>query len=211
MNIPASVDWRKSVTEVRDQGESCGSCWAFAANGALEAHTFLRLGKRVSLSVQNLVDCSGSFGNNGCQGGLTESVWAYIKQNKGVDTESSYPYEGRNGKCRFNPATVGAKVTGFTKLPKGSEVDLAVAVATIGPVSVAVDANNFQFYKGGIYSDPSCTRSVNHAVLVVGYGPDYWLIKNSWGRNWGEQGFIRFRRNGNNMCGIADWASFPLV
>ncbi|XP_020815172.1 cathepsin L-like isoform X1 [Drosophila serrata] len=219
VTLPNSVDWRSegAVTGVKNQ-KSCGSCWAFSTTGSLEGQHFRKTGKLVSLSEQNLVDCSGSYGNKGCSGGFMTWAFKYIKDNGGIDTEVSYPYKAVNDKCKFNRATIGATVTGFVVLPSGDERKLAEAVATIGPISVGIHvvAGSFQHYHSGIYIEPKCNpKIINHAVLVVGYGSeggrDFWLVKNSWGSSWGDKGYIKMLRNGNNQCGISSLASYPTV
>ncbi|KAL9976056.1 hypothetical protein ACROYT_G013291 [Oculina patagonica] len=221
VTLPDTVDWRTKgyVTGVKDQGQ-CGSCWAFSATGSLEGQHFKKTGQLVSLSEQNLVDCSTKYGNNGCFGGLPIDAFRYIKDNGGIDTEASYPYKAIKGKCQFKKADVGATETGFMHIKKGSESALQSAVATVGPISVGIDASHdsFQLYHEGVYNEPLCESSsdwLDHAVLVVGYGTyqgqDYWLVKNSWGTGWGMQGYIMMSRNRNNQCGIATSASYPLV
>ncbi|KAG8181288.1 hypothetical protein JTE90_022226 [Oedothorax gibbosus] len=218
MELPKTVDWRTKgyVTKVKNQ-YACGSCWAFSAIGSLEGQHFKKSGKLVSLSEQNLVDCSGPEGNEGCEGGLQEQAFQYIKNNHGIDTEESYPYEGFQDECQFKESGIGANCTGFVSV-KGEEA-LQQAVATIGPISVCIcTSEDFYSYKSGIfdpdicYSDPAY---LDHAVLVVGYGTangkDYWIVKNSWGTSWGDQGYIKMVRNKGNKCGIATRASYPLV
>ncbi|EEZ97693.1 procathepsin L [Tribolium castaneum] len=220
--FPDYVDWREvgAVTPVKNQG-SCAGCWAFSAAGALEGHNFRKTGRLVELSPQNLIDCSTNYGNDGCSGGLMNPAYEYVRTNPGIDTEDSYPYEARNGPCRFRPETVGAYCTGYVDIAEGDEQGLEAAIATLGPVSAAMDAGrqSFQFYSDGIYYDPQCGNrpdDVNHAVLVVGYGTEpngqkYWLVKNSYGPQWGIGGYVKLAKDANNHCGIAIQASYPLV
>ncbi|NXU49816.1 CATS protein, partial [Turnix velox] len=216
--VPDTMDWRDKgcVTEVKNQG-ACGSCWAFSAVGALEAQVKLKTGQLVSLSTQNLVDCSSMYGNKGCSGGFMTNAFQYIIDNQGIESEEAYPYTAHNGTCHYNASARAATCSGFVELPQADEGALKVAVANIGPISVAIDATQptFFLYRSGVYDDPQCTQEVNHAVLVIGYGTlnekDYWLVKNSWGVTFGDKGYIRMARNHRNHCGIASYASYPVL
>jgi len=181
----------------------------------LKDATLLPPKKLVSLSEQNLMDCSTAQGNQGCNGGLMTQAMQYIISNKGIDTESSYPYTAEDGTCSFNAANVGATLSSFTNVNSGDEGDLQAKVYQ-GPTSVAIDASqsSFQFYSSGVYSDPSCSSTaLDHGVLAYGWGTSgstaYWAVKNSWGTDWGQAGFIWMARNDNNMCGIATMATLP--
>ncbi|XP_039535922.1 cathepsin S-like [Pimephales promelas] len=216
--IPDSLDWREKgyVSSVKNQG-ACGSCWAFSSAGALEGHLMKTTGKLVDLSPQNLVDCSSRYGNMGCNGGYMDQAFQYVIDNGGIDSDSSYPYEAVQGQCRYNPSQRAANCTKYYSVHQGDEEALKEALASVGPISVAIDATHpkFIFYHSGVYNDPSCTQHINHAVLAVGYGAlegqDYWLLKNSWGTPFGDGGYIRMARNQNNMCGIASYACYPVM
>uniref|UniRef100_A0A8C5LF25 Cathepsin L1-like n=1 Tax=Jaculus jaculus TaxID=51337 RepID=A0A8C5LF25_JACJA len=221
-DLPKSMDWREKgyVTPVKDQG-SCNSCWAFSVTGALEGQMFQKTGQLIELSTQNLVDCSQAQGNMGCNGGSIEYAFQYVKDNRGLNTEDSYPYEAQDGPCRHKPENSTANVTGIVMVSP-HENALMHAVATVGPISAAVDTAfvSFRFYKEGIYYEPKCSNtSVSHAVLVVGYGYEeeesnnnhYWLIKNSWGKFWGIDGYMKIAKDRDNHCGIATISSYPTV
>uniref|UniRef100_UPI00398E9FE8 procathepsin L-like n=1 Tax=Pristiophorus japonicus TaxID=55135 RepID=UPI00398E9FE8 len=219
VEIPKRVDWRDKgyVTPVKNQG-SCGSCWAFSSTGALEGQTFKKTGKLISLSEQNLVDCSGPQGNQGCGGGWMENAFLYVHDNNGIDSEAGYPYTGTDDPCTYKASYKATNCTNYFFVTQGDEKALAKAVAKTGPISVAIDATHqsFQFYHSGVYYEPNCqTNIMSHAVLVVGYGRksrlNYWIVKNSYSAQWGNKGYILMSRDRNNNCGIATHAVFPTI
>jgi len=213
------VNWNNkgAVTPVKNQGQ-CGSCWSFSATGSMEGEKFIKQGSLTSLSEQNLIDCSTSQGNQGCNGGLMDSAFKYVIAKHGIDTEASYRYTatGPNA-CKYSAANIGDTISSYKDVTRGSESALQSAV-DVQPVSVAIDAghNSFQLYKSGVYYESACSATqLDHGVLAVGYGTDnsgtaYWLVKNSWGTGWGMSGFIQMSKGRNNNCGIATMASTPI-
>ncbi|XP_046905539.1 procathepsin L isoform X2 [Hypomesus transpacificus] len=214
-----SVDYRTTglVTEVKDQGY-CGSCWAFSTTGAIEGQIFKKTGQQLSLSEQNLVDCSKPYGTYGCSGAWMANAYDYVVSN-GLQSTSTYPYTSVDTQpCFYDNHQSVAHISDYRFIPKGDVQALANAVATIGPITIALDADHpsFLFYSSGIYEEQGCNpNNLSHAVLLVGYGSeggkDYWIIKNSWGTGWGEGGFMRMIRNGSNTCGISSYAIYPLL
>jgi cathepsin L len=219
--IPVSVDWRKPCPtcqeRVKNQGE-CGSCYTFATTGALECALMRKTNRDADLSEQNLVDCSRGEVNNGCDGGLMTESFEYIKRAGGINAQQDYPYRGDVGQCRYNPSKKAGHVNSYVEIPNGNENALTHALATVGSIAVALDAGprEFMMYSRGVFSSTKCSpENLSHAVLAVGYGTengkDYYLIRNSWGTDWGEKGYFRIARNAGNMCGIAEMASYPIV
>ncbi|GFR40260.1 hypothetical protein Agub_g832 [Astrephomene gubernaculifera] len=218
--LPPDVDWRKkgAVAEVKNQGQ-CGSCWAFSTTGSVEGINAIVTGELVALSEQELIDCDTSQ-DKGCSGGLMDYAYTWIIKNKGIDTEDDYPYTALDGSCiseKKNRRVV--TIDSYEDVPENDEVALKKAVAH-QPVAVAIeaDAKSFQLYGGGVYDDATCGTSLNHGVLVVGYGRDpkagtYWIVKNSWGPEWGDAGYIRLKMgvtDKEGLCGIAMAPSYPI-
>lgn len=217
-NLPSSFDWTVggAVTPVKNQG-ACGSCWSFSATGAIEGLNFINTGDLVSLSEQQLVSCDRI--DQGCNGGLMENAFGYVKRH-GICKDEDYPYtsgSGDRGQCQECP--VYMNIAGYNAVPPRNETALQLAVYQ-QPVSIALEADRkaFQFYSDGVMDSTECGQELNHAVLLVGWGSengtDYWTVKNSWSSDWGEGGYIRLARNIANsagQCGMALEPSYPVA
>ncbi|KAK4424117.1 Cysteine protease RD19A [Sesamum alatum] len=224
-NLPTDFDWREhgAVTPVKNQG-SCGSCWSFSTTGALEGANFLATGNLVSLSEQQLVDCDHECDpeekdscDSGCSGGLMNSAFEYTLKSGGLMREEDYPYTGMDrGACKFDKNKIAAKVANFSVVSL-DEDQIAANLVKNGPLAVAINAVFMQTYIGGVSCPFICSKRLDHGVLLVGYGAGayapirlkekpYWIIKNSWGGNWGENGYYKICR-GHNVCGVDSMVS----
>ncbi|CAF1052385.1 unnamed protein product [Brachionus calyciflorus] len=214
--LPREVDWRRYSAAIKDQA-NCGACWAFAAIGVIESLYAIKYSTLKRFSEQQLVDCTLNnrrYLSYGCRGGWPDNAFEYVRQN-GIVEEAYYPYRRRANWCYQRSDLRKVRINRYFPLPIGNEEALKYAVATNGPVAVAVDASSWGFihYSSGIYRDNYCSsRRLTHAVIVMGYGTengqDYWLIKNSWGARWGQNGYMKMARNRRNMCGITSMASY---
>ncbi|CAI0437875.1 unnamed protein product [Linum tenue] len=224
-NLPEDFDWREkgAVTPVKNQG-SCGSCWSFSTTGALEGAHYLATGELVSLSEQQLVDCDHECDpeeqgacDAGCGGGLMNSAFEYTLKAGGLMREQDYPYSGTDGStCKFDKSKIAAKVANFSVISTDEE-QIAANLVQSGPLAVAINAVYMQTYIGGVSCPYICSKRLDHGVLLVGYGAagyapirmkekPYWIIKNSWGENWGENGFYKICK-GKNVCGVDSMVS----
>lgn len=224
IKVPSSIDWRElgAVTPVKDQGQ-CGSCWSFSATGAMEGAWSIATGNLVSLSEEQLVDCSKRYGNLGCNGGVMDNAFQYAIDN-GMCVEADYPYSASTGSSGSCQSTCDPEVTvkDCADVPANNQLALKEAVS-FGPVSIAIEADTriFQSYSSGVITSSSCGTDLDHGVLIVGYGTesetgvDYWLVKNSWSSSWGDDGYVKIERsdstNDIGICGIAAQPSFPIV
>eukprot|EP01113_Clastostelium_recurvatum_P025576 TRINITY_DN3077_c1_g1_i2.p1 TRINITY_DN3077_c1_g1~~TRINITY_DN3077_c1_g1_i2.p1 ORF type:complete len:777 (-),score=187.40 TRINITY_DN3077_c1_g1_i2:52-2382(-) len=220
-NIPASFDWRTKgvVSPVRNQA-SCGSCWSFAVAGSLESFSAIKTGQLVDFSEQHLLDCANA-GN--CGGGNPLPAWGYLQAFQGIYSEADYPYTsgntGRTETCRSLPSNTHkhARVYGYSRIGAYDEDALVEAIATLGPIAVAMDASSMQFgmYAGGVFNmtngSPGCNNyDTTHLMLAVGYTPDYFILKNQWGTGWGLSGYVYWARNHKDgICAIARYSSYP--
>lgn len=216
--IPSAVDWRDrgAVTRVKDQ-KLCGSCYAMSTVGALESHNFIQNGKLVELSEQEIIDCAGEFATFQCAGGVSFRVFEYV-QAKGLSSAAEYPYEAKGGECRASAKKTAINVKGFGYVDSDeNEKTLMRAIAEVGPMAISIDIEHESFmrYSSGIYFDKNCSDKVNHGSLLVGYGSeggiDYWIVKNSFGESWGENGYVRMARNMGSDCSVKSVALFPVV
>ncbi|XP_017466464.1 PREDICTED: cathepsin L1 [Rhagoletis zephyria] len=211
---PEAIDWRtKGFNTQPDNQKTCGSCYAFSIAESIEGQVFKRTRRVLHLSPQQIVDCSVSHGNQGCTGGSLRNTLKYLQETGGIMREQDYRYVSKKGVCQFAPELAVVNVTSWAILPAKDEKAIEAAVAHIGPVPVSINATprTFQLYSDGIYDDDSCSSdTVNHAMLVVGYTKDYWILKNWWGEMWGEDGYMRLRK-GKNLCGIANYAAYSII
>lgn len=216
----AKIDWRdhNAVTPVQDQG-SCGSCWAFSATGAIEGSYALFTRNLVKYSEQQLIDCSGDYGNEGCNGGLMENAFEYLRAYAFCE-ERDYPYTGTDDTCKADDCTHTEFVISKyrTVTPNSAEALQESLNNNVIAVAVEADKDAFRFYESGVVNDHDCGTDLNHGVLAVGYGTeedgtDYYIVKNSWGADWGEEGYIKiglkFEDEGG-VCGILQDETFPL-
>ena len=208
--LPSSWDWREqgSVTSVKNQGQ-CGSCWSFSAVGSMEGAWSISTGKLVNISEQQLMDCSTKYMNFGCNGGVMDHAFEYAIDN-GMCLDDEVPYTAQTSSCETCSNSI--HFSSCFDVPSQNQLALEEAVHFV-PVSVAIEADTsvFQFYKEGILTSSKCGNNLDHGVLVVGYGIEddqaYWIVKNSWGESWGENGYIRIAKSSSTtedgVCGIA--------
>jgi len=207
VNAPSSLDWRSkgAVTGVKDQGQ-CGSCWAFSTVVALEGAYFLEHSHLHSFSEKQIVDCDTS--NDGCDGGWPIDALKYV-QKKGIEEEQTYPYHASKGKCQYSSSKVKMNVKEVKSFTPRNEFQIMNAIQQYGPISICLDATKFDYYNKGIMNGSGCRAgAADHAVAIVGWGEEgstkYWIVKNSWGKSWGESGYVRIQR-GINACGVEDY------
>jgi cysteine peptidase B len=210
---PTNYDWNNCgvVTPVYNQGQ-CGSCWAFSATETIESYFALGGGALTGLSMEQIVDCDTAGEDQGCNGGFPTGAYQYVESAGGLDTLSTYPYtagEGESGSCQFNQQNVGATVSAYQSIDGETGLYQQTSTASGGPVSVCVDASSWQDYSGGVLS--TCGEDVDHCVQLTGYANygqtgSYWIVRNSWGTDWGQSGYI-WVAIGQNLCDIGSYAT----
>jgi cysteine peptidase B len=205
---PTNYDWNNCgvITPVYNQ-EQCGSCWAFSATETIESYFALGGGQLTQLSMQQIVDCDTS--DQGCNGGFPSSAYQYVQSAGGLDPLSDYPYTAEDGTCAFNAQEVVATVTSSNSVSGESGLYSQTSSSSGGPVSVCVDASSWQDYNGGVLT--SCGTNVDHCVQLTGYANygqsgSYWIVRNSWGTDWGQSGYI-WIQIGQDLCSIGDYAT----
>ena len=215
-DAPESWNWvdKGVFGPVKDQGY-CGSCWAFSAIGNIEALNAMKTKEYVALSEQQLVDCDTEY-DQGCNGGLMEYAFAYLVE-KGCMTEKDYPYVGYDDTCHYDESKVFLRIDSWLMLDTQDENEIKEFLYTNGPLAIAINADPFQYYTGGIIDEDewSCDpEGLNHGVVLVGYGNesgvDYWIIRNSWGDYWGEDGYVRVAR-GKGTCGVNTYVTTAVL
>ena len=219
-NLPEYFDWRDqgAVNEIVAQGE-CGSCWSFVGIVAVEGAWKIAGNKLEKFSEQQPVDCAQEFGAEGCGGGWMEYVYEYIIKRGGIERRADYPYVAMVQQCKENPSKYVGKLKDYLTIPRNDCKDMLLAI-TYNPIATAIDAGYMPFYKSGVYDYPHCTDNINHAVSIVGFGRDwangkeYYTVRNTFGRDWGEEGYIKMDRNVqpvSGLCGLCRRSSFPIA
>jgi len=215
---PSSWDWRAKggITGQKDEGQ-CGSCWAMTVAMAIESAYMVHRGKtdQQPLSTQQIIDCDTN--DSGCNGGDPRTAYQYVVSAGGLETNAEYPYNAQDGTCNANKSLEQDPITGYQlAIPSGStdEISLANFLATNQPISTAVDASSWSTYSGGILLASQCGQDIDHGVQIVAYnGLDskgYWVIRNMWGADWGENGYIRLQF-GDNTCGLTSLPTAPTL
>jgi C1A family cysteine protease len=207
---PTNFDWFGCgvCTPVYNQ-EQCGSCWAFSATETIESYFVIDGGQLTQLSMQQIVDCDTGGQDQGCNGGFPSGAYTYVEGANGLDPLSDYPYTAEDGTCADQPSEAVATVTNYNSISGEDGLYQQTSSSSGGPVSVCVDASSWQDYNGGVLT--SCGNSVDHCVQLTGYANygqsgDYWIVRNSWGADWGQSGFI-WVAIGQDLCSIGDYAT----
>jgi len=215
LTAPDNFDWRTkgAITPVKNQ-ESCGSCWAFSVTENVES-VWLIAGhgdnETLELSPQQIVDCDTA--DTGCDGGDTPTAFQYIIDAGGLESESDYPYNADDNQCSFDKTKVQATISSYKYATQNAdEKTMKSNLVSMAPLSICVDAARWQFYSGGVFTKKDCGNDLDHCTQLVGYDGDknYWIVRNSWGPDWGIDGYI-YLQMGTDTCGCADEATSAMV